>query len=706
MKKALLLHLSILLLSSVLPAQDSSTPPLDTAAAEEIVLATPSPAKARAWLVRLTEEPHVAGTEQEKKVAHWVHDRLAEFGLEAEIVHYDVFLNHPKHVALRLTRPVEEELSLIEDIIPGDKDSGPHGAFPAFHGYGASGKASGQVVYVNYGTAADFDRLAEMGITLEGRIALVRYGKVFRGLKVKEAEEHGAAGVLIYSDPADDGYMQGDVFPDGPMRPPSAIQRGSVQYLSWQPGDPSTPGWPSVDGAERRSREEMKTVPSIPSLPISYGEAEKILRRLGGENVPGGWQGGLPFAYHLGPGIAEVEMEVEMDEGLKPIFNVFGRIRGEEEPERTIILGNHRDAWTPGAVDPNSGTAAWLETARALAAAKEAGWRPRRTIVFASWDAEEYGLVGSVEWGEENAEDLAAHAVAYLNLDSAVTGDALSVGGTPSMRDLVLGVAAAVDDPRHEGSVGARWEKARRGEWADNAPVELSRRDAEFEPHLGALGSGSDYTVFLDHLGIASMNFGFYGKYGVYHSLYDNFRWMERWGDPGFVYHGAAARFYGLLALRLATPEVVPLRFDSYARALREHLDAMRRQVIRKARRSDDEAAFAPDFAPVLAALDRLEAAGTAADAVAEKAHGEEAAEVTRAFIHVERAFLTDDGLPGRPWFRNVIWAPGTTTGYAPWPFPELQEAIENDDAELFEHGRDRVVKALDEASRRLAAVH
>lgn len=388
--------------------------------AETVFLATPAPEKARHWLARLTEEPHVAGTPQEKALAEYVRDRLREFGLATEIVSYDVFLNHPKKVAARLTEPAVEELSLMEEFLDEDKDSSAHGMFPGFHGYGASGRAAGQVVYANYGTPADFDKLGELGIAVEDRIVLARYGKVFRGLKVREAEARGAAGVLLYTDPADDGYMRGDVYPDGPMRPPSSIQRGSVQFLSVQPGDPSTPGYPSRRGAKRLSRQEMETVPRIPSLPIGYGEAEKILRRLGGPAVPDGWQGGLPFAYHSGPGGAAVEIEVEMDEGLKPIYNVFGRIEGSSEPERLVILGNHRDAWTHGAVDPNSGTATWLETARGLAAAVEAGWRPRRTILFASWDAEEYGLVGSVEWGEDRAEELSAHAVTYLNLDSAV----------------------------------------------------------------------------------------------------------------------------------------------------------------------------------------------------------------------------------------------------------------------------------------------
>jgi N-acetylated-alpha-linked acidic dipeptidase len=678
-------------------------------AAEAVLQETPAPAKARRWLARLTEEPHVAGTAQEKKVADYVRDQLVEMGLETEVVSYDVFLNYPKSVAVRLIEPEEEELSLREESIAVDKDSSARGMFPAFHGYAASGQAAGQVVYVNYGTPADFERLAKMGISPEGHVVLARYGKVFRGLKVREAEKRGAVGVLIYSDPADDGYMRGDVYPDGPMRPPSAIQRGSVQYLSVQPGDPSTPGYPALAGAKRLSRAEMENVPRIPSLPLSYGEAEKILRRLGGPGVPDGWQGGLPFAYHVGPGGAAVELVVEMEEGLRPIYNVFARIPGREDPDQLVILGNHRDAWNHGAVDPNSGTAAWLETARGLAAAIEAGWQPRRTILLASWDAEEYGLVGSVEWGEDKAAELAANAVAYVNLDSAVTGPDLDVSGTPSLLELVRTTAGDVSEPMKGGSLLDAWEKRLATSWAEKEPIDLASPEAGFEPRLGALGSGSDYTVFLDHLGVPSVSFGFSGPYGVYHSVYDNFRWMEKFGDPQFVYHAAAARFFGLLAMRLAGSEVVPFRFAPYAAALERELDELERSAIRKNRLAalEDGEVVAVDLAPVREALVAFGAAGERLDGVIARAVAEQEAELealNRALIQIERAFLSSDGLPARPWFRHLLYAPGLTTGYGAWPFPELAEAVESRDQELAERGVERLSRVLAEATRRLEA--
>ena len=709
----------LILLSHPLVAQ--SPAPLGFAAgaadaqitAETVFLDTVTPASARKWLAALTEEPHVAGTPAEKKLADYVLARFKEFGLSAELVRYDVFLNHPLHVSLKLVAPVEEELKLREEPYDVDKDSTQVGMFPAFHGYGASGTADGQVVYANYGLPADFARLESMGISVAGKIVLARYGGAFRGLKVKEAQDRGAIGVLIYSDPRDDGYMAGEVYPDGPMRPESAIQRGSVLFLSHIPGDPSTPGWPSTSGAKRLAREEMTNVPKIPSLPIAYAEAEKILRRLGGPEVPTEWQGGLPFTYHIGPGGARVAMSVQMDEGLKPIYNVIATIPGSVAPEKKIILGNHRDAWTHGAVDPNSGTAAQLEVARGLAAAMKAGWKPKRTIILASWDAEEYGLVGSTEWAEEHAADLQKNAVAYLNGDAVVTGPNLNMSGSPSLLAIAMAAAQDVPDPKTGKSVGAGWEARQRSSWAEGTPVDLdAKEDAKFFARLSPLGSGSDYTAFLDHLGIPSFDFGFSGRYGVYHSVYDNFRWMEEYGDPEFLYHAAGAKLWGLLAMRLANSDIVPLRFSDYARDVRVDLDDMRRDAVRRARTpgSDGEAPITPDFSEILAALEELRAAGEAADRAADAAlkSGDAAAmrRINEALMSVEPAFLDAKGLPGRPWFRHMLIGPGLTTGYAPWPFPALQEAIEAKDAEMFSRETSRVVSAIRAAVQKLHVVH
>lgn len=673
---------------------------------EKVFFDTPTPENAKRWLFALTEDSHVAGTPAEKKVADWVFAKFKEFGLEAEMVKYDVFLNHPKSVSLKLVEPRVEELSLVEDNYPQDKDSTMRGQFPAFHGYGASGKANGQIIFVNYGSPADHERLKSMGLSVEGKIALVKYGGAFRGLKVKEAQERGALGVLIYSDPADDGYMRGDVYPDGPMRPASSLQRGSVQFLSMQPGDPSTPGGePSVAGAKRITRDQMTNVPKIPSLPISYREAEKLLRNLGGPRVPNDWQGGLPFSYHVGPGGAAVEMDVQMDEGLKPIYNVIAKIPGTGD--QMVVVGNHRDAWTPGAVDPNSGTAAMLEAARGLGAAVKAGWKPKRTILLCSWDAEEYGLVGSTEWTEEHAAMLQAKAVAYLNMDVAVTGPNFGSGGTPSLRDAVREAAAAVPEPRKGGTVGAAWEQRSKAAWAASQPVNLSGPDASYELQLGRLGSGSDYTAFIHRFGIPSVDGGFGGDYGVYHSVYDNFYWMSHFGDPEFIYHQAAARYLGLLAFRTATADVAPLRFSNYGAAMKEDIDEIHTDVVRRARTAGANV-FSPDFSALDKAVADLDAAGKAADAATDAllAKGEAAAfaKMSEALTQVERAFLNNAGLPGRPWFRHQLIGPGLTTGYAPWPMPALREAVEKKDKAMFEAEAKKVIAALEAGTAKLRA--
>ena len=605
------------------------------AVAEAHALAVPTPEKARSWLRTLTEEPHVAGTPADHKTALFVRDKLREWGWKADLAEYEVLLNYPdlRRSSSRSSGRRPRALKVTEDPIAADKDSASPDAFPAFHGYGVSGDVTGQVVYANYGRVEDFEALEKMGIEVEGKIVLVRYGEVFRGLKVRNAQKRKAKGILIYSDPADDGYAKGDVYPDGPYRPGSAIQRGSVQFLSLGPGDPSTPLGPSVKGAKRlpidpvpwihaRARSvrtarvtwspmevekwEKQTglvrddyFASIPSLPISYDAARPILEALGGPNVPAGWQGGLPLAYHVGPGPVEVHFRIVMDYQVRPIWNVIATLQGSVEPDRWVMIGNHRDAWVYGAVDPGSGTAATLEMCRALGSAVKNGWKPRRTLVYASWDAEEYGLVGSTEWADEHAQELDEKAVLMLNVDSAVSGLDLDAQGIPSLRDLFLDAAGGVTDVRSGRTAPpalAREEPRGLGEGRDDragrprepsAPSRASRPSAEFSPRMGPLGSGSDYTAFVDHLGVPAMDVDFSGRYGVYHSIYDNFTWMERHGDPEFLTHATAARLYTLIAMRAAGAEVVPMTFVPYAEAIRDHLDALRRTLERKARAAE-----------------------------------------------------------------------------------------------------------------------
>ncbi len=747
--------------------------------AEATALAVPTPDRARAWLRTLTEEPHVAGTPADKVTAEFVRDKLRAWGWQADLVEYEVLLNYPvlESIRLELIQPELQELPVVEAPLAADKDSASPDAWPAFHGYGVSGDVTGQVLYANYGRPEDFDTLDRLGISVKDRIVLVRYGAIFRGLKVLNAQKRGAAGVLIYSDPADDGYMLGDVYPNGPFRPASAIQRGSVQFLSLGPGDPSTPGVPSLKGARRlpihprdgfpknsaadamkaaldradlKQGEAVPVIPAtpeqdlaawekttglkrvdyfatIPSLPISYESARPILDALGGPSVPSGWQGGLPMAYHVGPGPAEVHFGVQMDYAIRPIWNVIATLKGAVEPERWVMVGNHRDAWTYGAVDPSSGTAATMEMCRALGEAVKAGWKPRRTVMYASWDGEEYGLVGSTEWAEQHAEAIGQKAVLMLNVDSAVAGSTLSLDGIPSLRDLVLSAAEAVNDPRTGKTLARQWLDARRATWA-SGPVDLdetpwtapdptaataSPASSRFSPQLGSLGSGSDFTAFVDHLGVPALDVDFGGGYGVYHSIYDNFFWMEKFGDPEFLTHATAARLYTAIAMRAAGAEIVPFTFTPYAEAIREQLDELRRMAARKERSLGKPFDFA-GLPALIAAVRRFEAQAKALDrATAALADGPEVpaarlAQVNDALTAVERSFLLPKGLPGRTWFKHALYAPGLTTGYAAWPLPGVRQGLQEDKPELLAEQSKALIERLDaatEAMRRAAAL-
>lgn len=709
------------------------------AKAEAKALAVPTPDQARSWLRTLTEEPHVAGTPTDYKTALFVRDKLREWGWQAELAEYEVLLNYPTPHSraglptspfLQLTKPGVKTLPITEAAVLSDKDSASSDAFPAFHGYGVSGDVLGQVVYANYGRPEDFAALEKMGADVKDKIVLVRYGELFRGLKVRNAQKRGAKGILIYSDPADDGFSKGDVFPAGPYRPGSSLQRGSVQFLSLGPGDPSTPNGPSVKGAKRLPIDssdgftllsvkewEQETglkredyFATIPSLPISYDAARPILEALAGPNVPSGWQGGLPLPYHTGPGPAEVRFAIDMEYKVRPVWNVIASIKGSVEPDRWVVVGNHRDAWVYGAVDPSSGTAATLEMCRALGAAVKAGWKPRRTLVYASWDAEEYGLVGSTEWADEHAKELSEKAVLMLNVDSAVAGPELDLDGVPSLRDLVLDAAGAVHDVRSGKPLRQVWTAQRRSEWASRAPLDLfdplwdapaerssgaagERGPARFSPQLNWLGSGSDYTAFVDHLGIPALDVGFRGKYGVYHSIYDDFTWMEKFGDPEFVTHATAARLFTIIAMRAAGAEVAPLKFVPYGDALREHVDDLRRIVERRTRAGESASAkpaFTFEGLPNLVRAVRLFQAHAAAldqatDALAQRDDVTDAhlARVNDALTRIERALLLTDGLPGRPWFKHAVYAPGLTTGYASWPLPGVRQAVLDSDSAL-----------------------
>ena len=684
-------------------------------AREAAMAALMRPDTLRRHLRILTEEPHVAGTPADRATAEYVRQRLQSYGWDARIVEIPVWINYPKLTKLELTEPVQEKLAIRETGVMWDKDAYASTVFDAFHGYSASGDVTAQVVYANYGDVEDFNKLLAQGIDVRGRIALVRYGKVFRGLKVRNAERAGAIGVLIYSDPADDGYAEADPYPRGQGRPADAIQRGSVQFLSEGPGDPGTPGWASVAGGKRLKHEDMATVPKIPSLPIAYAEAHKILSRLEGPRVPADtWQGALPFTYHVGPGPAAVHLQSEQDWAVRPIWNVIATLKGREAPDQLVIAGNHRDAWNHGAIDPNSGTIALLEMARVIGAQAQSGWRPRRTLMLCSWDGEEYGLLGSTEWAEANDAMLTKNAIAYLNVDVAVSGDNLRVNGSDALEAVITEAMRDVREPLQNRAlwntvVDRAWTDGKNGWSQANRLRRLRGEPARpFGWNISPLGSGSDYTVFLDHLGVASADLRFEGLQGTYHSMYDDFEFLDRVVDPGYHQHMAMTDLWTRCMTRLAEAAAVPLRFSATAEFAFDQLASLADKAEDASAGKPDSLRLSASVAPAVAAAKRMLAAAKAAEASADAAvaagRANDAARYNAAAIRAERALL-GAGLPGRTWFRHELYAPGLNTGYGPVPMPRLGQAVLDADVKGWASGVKAVADALDRAADELAKV-
>jgi len=669
---------------------------------EKEFLAVPDAQMAGLHLKTLTAEPHLASTPEDRKTAEYVAQKFRAAGLETEIVPYRVLMNQPKAVRveaydargkLLMTGPTREHV----DGDPYQDD--PRVAMP-FNGSSGSGDVTAEVVYANYGRLEDFDQLAAQHIDLRGKIVLVRYGSNYRGVKVYIAEQRGAVGVLIYSDPQDDGFFKGDAYPNGPWRPETGVQRGSVQYLFKYPGDPETPGIAStldLPDSARIPAGQTGNQPHIISIPISYHDAAPILQALGGPGVPQGWQGALPFRYHLGqadgsPGV-KVHLVSQQDYQRRIIWDVIGKIKGSEYPDEWVVAGNHRDAWVYGAVDPSSGTAAMLEAVHGFGALLHQGWRPRRTIVFCSWDAEEQGLIGSTEWVEQHAETL-DRAVAYFNMDVAVSGPDFSASAVPSLKQFIRELARDVPSPQG-GTIYDQWEKdrsGRNGHRTSNAPAETGE-----EVHVSDLGSGSDFTPFLQHAGVPSTDIGSEGPYGVYHSVFDNFAWYTQNADPHFLYLQEMARVFGLEALRMASADVLPYDYVTYARAIESYLAAAKRKAL-----LTEQADLASlDFAPAQAAAARL------ADA-AQRAHSRQIApsgnlaSLNLALRQTETALLSPAGLPNRPWYRHTIYAPGEFTGYSAVVIPGVNEALDAKDSNLAAQQLAVLAQALDRAAHAL----
>ncbi len=663
MRRHLALLISLVLVNplsaQVMPGYSPQSAAIERAT-ESDVITHPTPVSASAHSRFLSFQPHMAGTPAQARTRDYVVSQMKSWGLETEVRSYNVWMPHPVTTRVWRITPDPIELNLQEGPIPEDTTSVAFSQVLPFNGYGAPGEVRGEVVYVNYGLIEDYAQLDSMGVSVKGKIAIARYGRSYRGIKAREAEKHGALGLIIYSDPADDGYVRGDVYPLGPMRPSQGIQRGSVMNPN---GDPSTPGYPSTRNAKRIALSAMD-VPHIPVLPISSGNAAELLRGLTGKSIPQPWQGGLPFRYHVGPGPVQARLEVVTDAATHPykeIWDTFGIIRGSEFPDQIVMIGGHRDAWGPGAADNVSGTVSVMEAARSIAEQVKAGRRPKRTIVFATWDAEEWGLLGSTEYVEEDSLRLSRHAVAYLNQDDIAQGPNFGGGGSPSLRALLRDVAKQVPDPSHQGSVYDVWRK--RANLASDT----------LEPQMGDPGGGSDFAGFYNHLGIPIADWGFGGPQGVYHSAFDSYHWMSKFGDPNFEVHTSAARIGAVMLLRIANADILPYDYVEFARTMRR-FGAQVGQAI-------GDKHWKVSAAGLTAAIGRMEDAALTFSAARDNSLTAQlvpatAQQVNATLLEVERQLTRPQGLVTRPWFRNLIYASDENNGYATMVLPSVNEAI------------------------------
>lgn len=655
-------------------------------ALEQATIQRPDAGRARLLSRTLSSDVHIAGTPAQARTRDIVVNDMKQWGLPTEVRTYDVWMPHTTTVQAWRVAPDTLALNLAEGVVPEDTTSWTAREAVISNGYSGTGDVSAPVVYVNYGLIEDYAQLDSMHVSVKGKIAIARYGRSYRGIKAREAEKHGAVGLIIYSDPQDDGYVRGDVYPNGPMRPSQGVQRGSILNPD---GDPSTPGYASVPGVKRLPVDSLP-VSHIPVLPMSYGNAARLLEGLRGSNVPASWQGGLPFHYHAGPGPVAAHVIVQSDTAtaaIKQIWDTFGIVRGSEFPDELVIIGGHRDAWGPGAADNVSGTVSVMEAARAVAEELKAGHRPRRTIIFATWDAEEWGLLGSTEYVEDDTLRLLRGAVAYLNQDVAAQGPNFGGGGSPSLRGTLRDVAKLVPDPSGKGSVYDVWRA--RGSLPDTA-----------EPRMGNPGGGSDFAPFYNHLGIPIAEWGFGGPAGVYHSFYDSYHWMAKFGDPTYAYHAAAARVGAAMVLRLANADILPYDYVEFARTMRGYLPDMQK-ALAKAGWSDTSMTT-----PLASAIDRMEQAattfGTARDALLAKGTPPRATltRVNGALLKVERSLTRTQGLRTRPWYRNLIYASDENNGYADMIFPSVGEAIRTGDRALAEHEITDLASRFDAATQ------
>ncbi len=670
---------------------------------EQKFRAVPQPSRVRDNMQRLSARPHHVGSPYDKDNAEWILAQLKSYGLDAKIEQFETLFPTPRSRKLELLGPAPFTASLQEPPLAVDPTSDQQKEqLPSYNAYSADGDVTAPLVYVNYGAPADYEQLESMGVSVKGAIVIARYGQTWRGIKPKLAAEHGAVGCIIYSDPRDDGYFVGTTFPDGPMRPPDGVQRGSVMDMPVYPGDPQTPGVGAVSGAKLVPLAEVQTITKIPVLPISYTDAKPFLQALEGQTVPENWRGGLPMTYKVGPSVAKAHLALTFNWDRKPLYDVIARIPGATLPDQWVIRGNHHDAWVNGADDPLSGTGAELEEARGLGELLKQGWKPQRTILYCFWDGEEPGLLGSTEWAEFHAADLSEHAVAYFNSDSNSRGY-FRAEGSHSLENFVESVTRDIEDPETKMPVSKRERLVAINRALPEARAEIRSRA---DTRMPALGSGSDYTVFIDHLGVASVNLGYGGEdpgSGQYHSIYDDFYYYSHFMDTDFVYGRALAQTSGTMMMRMADADIIPFQFSDLADNIRVYVgevkklaDTMRAQTkernteiadgVYKALQNPKKTMVPPEveelppyfnFAPLDQATDDLTAAASEYDKAFTAHAGGGKSTVDSQLMQAERAMLDPAGLPKRPWFENMMYAPGFYTGYGVKTLPAVREAIE-----------------------------
>ena len=679
---------------------------------EEKLRAIPSPENMRAYMQRLSAHPHHVGSPYDKDNAEWILGKFKEFGLDARIEQFEVLFPTPKESRVELVEGGPKfTAKLQEPAVAVDPTSNQQAEqLPTYNAYSIDGDVTAELVYVNYGVPEDYEQLERMGVSVKGKVVIARYYHSWRGIKPKVAAEHGAVGCLIFSDPHEDGFYQGETFPTGPYRPPDGVQRGSVADMPLYPGDPLTPGVGATKDAKRLKVEEAPTITKIPVLPISYGDAQPLLAALSGRVVPADWRGNLGITYHVGPGPAKVHLVVKSNwEPLKTLYDVIAKIPGSTYPDEWVIRGNHHDAWVNGAEDPTAGQIAILEEARALGELVKAGWKPKRTIIYCAWDGEEPGLLGSTEWAEQHYDELRAHAVAYINSDTNGRGY-FNVEGSHTLEKFSNDVARALTDPETKLSVWKRDELHEIANAKTGEQREEIRKRADLR--IPALGSGSDYTAFLQHDGVASLNFGFGGEDGggIYHSIYDDFYWFTHFSDTDFVYGRALAQAGSTAIMRLADADLLPFEFGDFADTVQMYLKELKalaqksQEDIRERNREIEEGVFqatndprqplvAPstevvpphlNFAPLENAVDALNRSAMEYRKALEQWNAKGSAEapsslaeVNKLLIESERRLTNTAGLPNRPWFKHQLYAPGFYTGYAVKTVPAVREAVE-----------------------------